>query len=75
MAENLADAIVSIYYYERSYFSAPIETGIFPPVSYGSSLDLSPSFCLGLQWHNHEKQTKFSPIDDQQQCINVEATD
>lgn len=65
----MEDAIRSIYYYERSFFTtSQIQTNILPTLTYGKQLSEPEKFCLNLTWKNNQKNSTFAEVADLQKC-------
>ena len=74
LAQNMEDAIRSIYYYERSYFRTnTIQTNILPTLTYGKRLGEPEQFCLNLSWKTNQKNSTFAEVADQQRCESTQS--
>ena len=63
ISQKLEDSVVSIYYYDRSYFATnQVAERVLPKISYGSELDDSPNYCLNLQWKSGLKNSTYHEV-------------
>lgn len=70
VTEKLESAMISIYYYERSYFQTNVTKNVLPTTKYADKLDSSENFCLNLEWDDNRKNSTYSDITGQKECSN-----
>lgn len=65
IAEDLEEAVRSIYYYDHSYFQQKnVPAKVLPSTNYSGQIDTSENFCLHLTWKNNEVNSKFGDVED-----------
>ena len=75
--DSFQDEIRSIYFYSKSYFSAPLGSGVLEPISFTDRPADSAKFCIDTLWKSKNDQSSvlnklgsspFSDVDDQPNC-------
>ena len=58
----------NIYYYQQSYFAAPLAPGILTGLRFTDNPGSSDLYCIETYWKGKDSVTGFDDADDQPYC-------